>query len=215
MLTKSDYQNLYTHLGRLLPFGASPLNAAEVVNVNELREKIERYVAELRPVEEKGEMVLEWRIPREWTAVKSGKGVRPWILETMKRRLGDELRKILPSWKNADLNCARRRRWVQVRRFSDQQPDRPTCADCLGARQAIDLLTGAGVIVDDDPTWTVDDTNWIKCKRGSTHVVIRVFEVVTQGGRSWPEPECLPPPKPEKKTGPMMKAIRDARPVAT
>jgi hypothetical protein len=98
-----------------------------------------------------------------------------------------------------------------VRRFSDKKPDRPHCPDCLGARQAIDCLKDAGVIVDDSTTWTVDDTNWIKCKRGATHVVLRVFEITSEG-QHWPEPECLPPPKPVKKPrGLMMKMLQEAK----
>lgn len=205
-LTKADLRDLHALVTAHQPPGR-PVSLEEVVRAGELASKLTTMVAEHRAVEERGALVLEWRVPREWTTVKSGKGMRPWILETIKRALADDLRKVLPAWPKADLFAAKRRRWVQVRRFSDQEPDRPTCPDCLGSRQQIDLLKGAGIIVDDSPTWTVDDTAWIKCKRGMTHNIVRVFEVATFGGRAYPEPECLPPPRPVKKQGAMVKAI--------
>jgi len=205
-LSKDECRQIYAHIERLM-LGGRPLNAEEMVGADHLKDKLARMNAESRATEETGALVLEWRIPREWTTPKSGKGIRPWVLGTLKDKLGDDLRSKLASWPGAPLNCARKRRWVQVRRFSDQKPDRPMCPDCLGARQAIDLLKDFEILIDDDTEWTVDDSNWIKCKRGETHVIIRVFEVVTEGGKVWPEPECLPPPKPEKKVGRMTKAI--------
>ena len=205
-LTKLELQALHSLVTAHLPPGR-PLSVEEVVRAGDLRDRLASVVDAIRPVEEPGDLVLEWRIPREWTAPKSGKGLRPWVLGQLKDKLGDDLRRnVLPKWRRADLLCAHRRRWVQVRRFSNKKPDRPRCPDCLGARQAIDLLKDTGVIVDDSPDWTVDDTNWISCKQGQTHVIVRVFELSAEG-RHWPEPECLPPPKPVAKRGPMVKAI--------
>jgi len=205
-LSKDDYRQIIVNLDRVL-FGGRPATPEEQVGLRDLRDRVGQRVVESRTTEETGALVLEWRIPREWTTPKSGKGIRPWVLGTLKDKLGDDLRAKLASWPAAPLNCARRRRWVQVRRYSNKKPDRPTCPDCLGARQAIDLLKDLEIIVDDDTKWTVDDSNWIACKQGMTHIIIRVFEVVTEGGKVWPEPECLPPPKPEKKVGRMTKAI--------
>lgn len=206
-LTKLELQSLHSLVTAHLPPGR-PLSVEEVVRAGEMRDRLTAAIDGVRAREETGDLVLEWRIPREWTAPKSGKGLPRWALGQMMNKLGDDLRRLLPSWPRADLHCAHRRRWVQVRRFSDKKPDRPHCPDCLGARQAVDALTAAGVIVDDSPVWTVDDADWIRCKRGQTHVVIRVFEISSEG-KHWPEPDCLPPPRPVKKRGPIVQSIVD------
>jgi hypothetical protein len=206
--TKAELHQIAEHLASLRPPGPRPLTAEQLVRLDAVVQKTHHLIATTRAAPEKGEMVFEWRVPREWTAVKSGKGMPKWILGKIKTSLGDDARKLLAKWRNADLCLARRRRWVQVRRFSDKKPDRPHCPDCLGARQAIDTLKDIGVIVDDSTEWTVDDTNWIKCKRGQTHVIVRVFEI-SEIGRHWPEPECMPPPRPAKKRGLMVKAIME------
>lgn len=205
-LTKANLRTISQRLKSLRPPGPRPLTVEELVEINEIVEKVDDLVANVRAAPERGDLVLEWRVPSEWTAVKSGKGKPKWMLGNIKKKLEDECRKLLETWKKADLCLARRRRWVQVRRFSTKKPDRPNCADCLGARQAIDTLKDFGVIVDDSPEWTVDDTKWFKCAVGQTHIVIRVFEVTTEG-RYWPEPACIPPPKPERKRGPFVESI--------
>lgn len=207
-LTKGDLRLIAEHLASLRPPGPRPLNAEQLVRLDDVIGKVQGLYASVRAAPERGEMVFEWRVPREWAPIKSGKGVRKWVLGKIKDQLGDAARQLLPSWPHADLCFARKRRWVQVRRYSDKKPDRPHCPDCLGARQAIDTLKDLGIIVDDNTEWTVDDSDWIQCKRGQTHVVVRVFEVTDAGnGRSWPEPECLPPPKPERKRGPIVASI--------
>lgn len=206
-LVKADLYFSIELLERLRYPMPRPLTVAEIVRVGEVIPKLRGIADGARQREERGELVFEWRIPSEWTAVKSGKGKPRWMLGFIQKKLEDAARKLLEVSPKADLCMAKRRRWVQVRRFSDQKPDRPRCPDCLGARQAIDVLTTLGVIVDDDTEWTVDDTQWIKCQRGQTHVIIRVFEVTTEGSKYWPEPACLPPPRPKQKRGPVVASI--------
>lgn len=211
MFTKDELAFVYQVMSGL-PFGNLPGSPESLILAKTVGEKTRRMRDEIsvkeatRPPDEQGDMVLEWRIPNEWTAVKSGKGKPKWMLGQLKNKLGDDLRKRIHGFPHADLCCARRRRWVQVRRFSDKKPDRPHCPDCLGARQAVDVLKDMGIVVDDSTVWTVDDADWIQCKRGQTHIVIRVFEIANEG-RRWPEPECQPPPRPEKKRGRMTAAI--------
>ena len=208
-LTKADLRDLHRLVTAHQPLG-QPVTLAEIVRAGELATRLHDMVLEHRAVEERGALVLEWRIPTEWARTlneMSGMRHRKHVLKTIGTKLADDLAKLLPSWPSAGLKCARRRRLVEVRRFSPQRPDDRKSADAIGGKQALDMLTHAGVIVDDDEDWIVRDADWLKCKPGATHVSVRVFELVTSGGRTYPEPECLPPPKPVKKVGALKKAI--------
>lgn len=207
-LSKADVRDLHGLVTAHQPPGRT-ITLEEIVRAGELAEKLAIVVQEMRPVEERGACVLVWRLPKEWALTQNemaGLRHRRHMLKTIGTKLADDLRRLLPAWPSASLNCARKRRWIEVRRFSPRRPDDRKSADSIGAKQAIDMLTTVGVIVDDNEDWIIRDADWLKCKPGDTHVVLRVFDVA-QNAVHTPALECLPPPKPVRKVGLLKKAI--------
>jgi len=178
-LTKLELQDIHAHLGALLPPGRA-LRVEEIVRVGELRDRLARVIAELRPVEEKGDLVLSWAVSRDLAPTMNAYAfLKGWQKTKMRTRLDTELRAHV-DFRDAELNAAKKRRWVRVTRFSTQQPDELS-VDVLGGKMPVDALVRCGVLYEDSPDAIVREGRWEKCKRGETSVLIDVFEVTTEG----------------------------------
>ena len=212
VLTKADLRDLYGLVTALQPPGRA-VSLAEVVRAGELAGKIATMVAEHRAVLEKGALVLSWRIAKEHALkMNAYAGQRRFMLGKIKKTLDDQLRVLLEANPAAALNVAQRQRWIRATRFSTQQPDEPDSCDSIGCKQPIDALVRAGVLVDDNPKWLKREARWEKCKPGGTHLLLEVFDVTTEGG-DVPEPLFVPAPVVKRKTGPMMKMMKEANDV--
>lgn len=212
-LTKLEYQRLHAHLGRLLPPGGRPLNAAELVEVGGLQEKLARIVAELRPAEEKGELVLTWRVPRELALTLNEYAyTKKWVKKKIVAKLDEQLRTLMLTHPKAAMHGSQLRRWVRVTRFSMKQIDELS-VDVLGGKMPIDALVRCGVVADDDAKHMIREARWEKTQRGNTHVLVEVWTVTTEG-RPVEEPRQAPAPaSPQRELGGFTKAIlgEDAR----
>lgn len=223
-LTSDDLAAMVTATERLAMLHARSPEEALMLSALVARGRGAVFKAE--DVDERGTIVLEWRIPAEWAlTVNEINGLNPRYRQSTIRRikesLVDSLRGELRSWPDADLKCAHRRRWVDVRRFTSGKLDEPDSADGIGGKHAIDILTKAGVLHQDNKQWIVRKGAVIPCKPGATHLVIRILEirvvrrlVMVVPESTVPEPECLPPPKPVKKVGPLKRSIIDAKAVS-
>jgi hypothetical protein len=205
-LTKRDYQRLHAHLGRLLPPGGRPLNAEEILEVGSLQSKIREVIEATRPVVEKGELVLSWRIPRELALTGNAyAGSRGWKKHKDRKLLDGILRELLPAFPKAPLHGAHKRRWIRGTRFSTQKVDE--CAiDLIGGKLAIDALKRASVIHDDSMAFLIREAMQAKAKRGDTHLLIEVFEITSEGD-DVAEPKNVPIAQLRREPAPMTRAI--------
>lgn len=186
------------------------LDLEERVRAGELAERLARVIAELRPVEEKGELVLSWRIARQQAPTLNEYAfLKGWQKKRLRGELDALLRGLLPAWPKADLHCAQRKRWVRATRFSPNRVDEVSL-DVLGAKMPLDALTRCGVLHDDDGAFLVREGRWEKCKRGETCVLLEVFEVTTEGKPVAAPMQGVAPAGPPRELGAFTRAIKEA-----
>lgn len=179
--TKADLRSLYAMLTRLLPPGQLPTRPEDVVEVGRLRDLTSEVIRDLAPVMERGEKVLEWRIPREQAPrLNEYAYMKIWQKNRLRKELDDQLCKLKRKWKKADLNGAQKRRWLRVTRFSTMKID-DVSVDVLGGKMPVDSLVRCGVLVDDNIAFTHREALWEKTARGNTHVLVEVFEMRIEG----------------------------------
>lgn len=206
-LTKGDYREACALLYRLRPLGARPMTVDEQVRLEALIAKMERVVVEMRPVLEKGELVLSWRVPREQALTMNEYAYKKgWQKTKIRAELDAAVRALFPAFPKADLHAAKKKRWVRATRFSTKEVDE-TSLDVLGAKMPVDALVRCGVLVDDDATRIIRQGRCEKTKRGNTHVLVEVFEVTTDG-RAIEEPaQAIAPAAPPRQLGAFTKAV--------
>lgn len=174
-LTKAEIRTAITRLLSLAPPGPRPLAAAEIVEVNDLVEKLRQLGAAQASMPERGTLVLSWRLPKDLVPTQNDlRGIKPWRLKKIKASLLDSLTKILPSFPNALTHGSTKRRWVRTTRFTTTQPDELAC-DANGFKCALDILTEAGCIASDDPKSLHREPCWEKCKPGGTSGLVELF----------------------------------------
>ncbi len=204
MLTKLELQELHAMLGALLP-PYYQLDVGGVVRAGQLRDRLAHEIATVRPVEEKGVMVLRWTLP---IALAPRLNTFAFMKGWQKKRLCKELDALLLlhiQLRDAKLNGAQKKRWVRVTRFSPKLADEES-VDVIGGKLPLDALTRAGVFVDDDQRWLVREALCRKCKPGESMLVVEVFEVTSEGQHA-PEPEHEVVAAPKRGRGEVTKAI--------
>ncbi len=201
MLTKLELQEIHAILEGVV-WGRP---AAGHHRVADLADRVKHVVQAMRPVEEKGRLVLAWPLATDLAPTLNRFAyMKGWQKKKLCQRLDADLleRGILAGSK---LNGAQRRRWVRVTRFSTRRVDEES-VDVLGGKLPIDALTRAGVFVDDSQVWLKREGLCRSCKRGETSVLVEVFEVTTEG-QPVAEPKHETVAAPIRELGEFTKAI--------
>jgi len=173
--TKGELRRIAANLLRLLPPGARPLNAEELVTLNADIKKTRLLIAAAESTPERGRLVLSWRVPREQAlTLNQYAQAKGWQKKKLRNALDDALRALLPSFPEALTNGSLLKRWLRVTRFSTQRVDELS-VDLLGGKMCVDSLKRCGVIADDDEKHVHREPCWAKTKRGTTHVLVEVF----------------------------------------
>jgi hypothetical protein len=199
-LTKLELQSIRAYLERysLGQFG-KPLLPSELSEVAGLARRVETAVETAKPSFEKGRLVLSWRLPKEWApSLNSYAFMKGWQRTALRHALDSSLLHLLSVDGEAPLYGAQKKRWVRVTRFTSSSID-DLGVDVLGGKMPIDALVRGQVLVDDNQQWCVREGLCVKTRRGNTHVLVEVFEIVTEGGHD-PLPRDGEAPKvPERK----------------
>lgn len=181
--TKADLRKVHGYLTRLLqPPGGKPLNAEQVVDVGDLRDKTTVMIATHAGKIERGAKVLEWRIPKEIAPTMNEWGFwQMWRKGRARKDLEDRLRPMIAASKGADLCGAQKMRWVRVTRFTLQPKNVDDAAiDAIGGKMPVDTLVRKGVLAGDTATLLKREAIVAKTSRGNTHVLVEVFEIASE-----------------------------------
>lgn len=209
-LTKGDLRVMAEHLASLRPPGPRPLTAEQLVRLDEVIAKVHGLIEIARAAPERGELVFEWRVPKEWAltlnvyAQKKG-----WQKKKLGEAMDDALRTLLPQFPKALLHGSQQRRWLRATRFSTKVVD-DVSVDVVGGKMATDALVRAGILADDDAKHLVREARSAKTKPGNTHLLVQIYEVVDEG-RGTPEPTHARIQQLERAPGPMTQMILGAR----
>ena len=161
--------------------------------LTDLRMRVAKHLSSRGP--ERGEKVLEWRIPlvREFVASRGknkGKVQRKKCVPTMNEMINmnvwakQEVREwqeqhlldALKSWPKASIQDDPRPRAVIVTRYSSKEPDE-LAADTVGGKGPIDRLVEAGVLAGDARKDLHRETRWSIAPKNEGYLLIEVHEV--------------------------------------
>lgn len=213
--TKRDLRLIFTHLASLLPPGAKPLNAEQVVEVSALLEKTTGLIQSTSGVNERGRKIFEWRLPQKDAPTQNEiRGFvfrNPFIMKGIEQRIDKDLRKIVEATPEA-LVHGKTRRWVRVTRFTVQtkQIDDPNAIDAIGGKCAIDSLVRCGVLVDDTPAYCVREGHVAKTKKGNVHLLVEVFETAEDAVPCAPPLDAPVEQRKKRTRGPVAQHLVDA-----
>lgn len=218
--TKGELRKVYGFLSRLLPPGAKPLNAEEVVDVTDLLDRTRSFLAGASAQYERGAKVLEWRVPNlQAPTMNRYAYLKGWMKGEIGKKLDEALRKIVERTTGALVHGTSRKRWVRVTRFTTRPDsvDDPNAIDAMGGKMPIDALVRCGVLNGDTPAFCHREGMVRTTELGNTHVLVEVFETahdeVPDSGPRDARVEQPPARKKGKKRepkGPMAKAIAEA-----
>lgn len=216
-LTKAELRTIGARLQSLLPPGPRPLNAEEIVEVNAIVDKTREMIAASAAVLVRGAKVLDWRIPNvQAPTMNQYVFMKHWQRVQLRKKLDEELLKIIERSPDAKVHGAKTQRWVRVTRFTTVPASVDgTDPDTLGAKMALDSLVRCGVLIDDTPALCVREGLVRKTPRGNTHVLLEVFTMATE---EVPDPGPLdatveqPPRRAKKKRGLLTEAIVNGQP---
>lgn len=201
-LTKLELQSIRSYLERYMytiSGLARPLTTTEHDEIGMLVQRLDVAVNESRPVIEKGRLVLSWRLPKEWApSLNSYAFMKTWQRTNLRKELDSSLTRQIQDYSYAPLYGAKKKRWVRVTRFTTQPTDE-NGVDVLGGKMPLDALKRAEVLVDDNQEWCIREGLCRKTQRGNTHVLVEVFDVVTEGGIDPPPRDGVAPKPPPRK----------------
>ena len=180
-LTKGDLRVMAEHLASLRPPGPRPLNAEQLVRLDEVIGKVHHLIASTRAAPERGELVFEWRVPREWALTLNAYAHKKgWAKKKLRNDLDAAVRALLPSFPRALMHGSQQRRWLRATRFSPKVVD-DVSVDVVGAKMSTDSLVRCGVLADDDPKHLIREARMERTKPGNTHLLMQVWTVVDEG----------------------------------
>lgn len=180
ILTKSEIRIAITRLLSLAPPGPRALTAAELVEVNDLIEKLRQIGAAQANAPERGRLVFSWRVPREQAlTLNQYAHMKGWQKKKMRAALDDAIRKLLPSFPEALTNGSLVKRWLRATRYSPKALDDLSIDSC-GGKMPCDGLVRCGVLADDDTKSLHREARYEKCRPGDTHLLLEVFLVATE-----------------------------------
>lgn len=200
-LTKKDLKLIHQGLTHLSFAGmVQKPTADQIMEYAMLRIRVETEIRSLAPALEKGEKVLEWRVPREQAPnLNNYAFMKTWQRTRIRRELDDMLITAKTLYKRAPLNMAKKRRWVRATRFSTKTIDESSI-DVIGGKMPLDALVRAEILVDDTPEWCIREPHAEKTKPGNAHLFVEVFEVTTEG-EDVPFPEDTDVPQVQRAKG--------------
>lgn len=176
--TKADLRAISEHLASLRPPGPRPLTADQLVKINEVIEKAHHLIATTRAAPERGELIFEWRVPREHAlTLNQYAQAKGWQKKKLAAAMDDAIQKLLPLYPKALLHGAKTKRWLRATRFSTKVTDEVT-VDVLGGKMPCDRIVRAGILADDDAAHVIREARSEKTKPGNTHLLVQVFTIV-------------------------------------
>lgn len=181
--TKGELRKIYGHLSRLLPPGAGPLTAEQVVDVNDLLARTSTIIETAAELSERGAKIFEWRIPSEHAPTMNALAyMKGWQKGKLSRELEASLQAIMTVTPDARVHGLKTQRWVRFTRFTPNvsKIDDPNAVDATGGKLPIDTLKRMGVLVDDRPALCRREGMVRATKRGNTHVLIEVFHIAAE-----------------------------------
>lgn len=144
--------------------------------VEALLGRIDAAIALAKDTYERGERVLEWRIPREQSpTMNTFAGMKVWMKKRLRVELDSQAARLCEAYPNARLHGAKRKRWVRVTRFSIKKVDEVS-VDILGGKMPIDSLVRVGVLAEDNQEFLHREAKWEKAQMGQSHLLVEVFE---------------------------------------
>ncbi len=197
--TKADLRVIHDILTRALPPGGRPLSeAAEIVRVNAVIAKTAGMITSAISEVERGKRLLVWRIATDFAPTMNE--LSSWLMRTKwrpakaKQELQRQIAELIAATPGLDLCGAQLRRWVRVTRFTVQVKNvDDTAIDQIGGKLPLDVLTKAGLLVNDSPRWVVREACVKRTKMGNTHLLVELFS--TSDEREYDaEPEDGPAP---------------------
>lgn len=205
-LTKLNLRTTIARLESLRPPGPRPLTAEELVEVNALIEKYRALHESVKAAPERGELVFEWRVPREWALTLNAYAHKKgWQKKKLRQELDDAIRALLPQFPKALTHGSQQRRWLRATRLSTKVVD-DVSVDVVGAKMSTDALVRCGVLFDDDAKHLIREARSEKTKPGNTHLLMEVF-LVTKEGVAPAEPTDTTIKQIERPLGMMTRAI--------
>lgn len=206
--TKRDLRAIYGHLSSLLPPGAKPLTADQIVEVSALLEKTRAEIETSLGAIERGPLVFSWRVDPEIAPTMNEWGFwQPWRKGKARRELEKAIHEIIASTPNALVRGSEVMRWVRVTRYTVQPKNVDDAAiDAIGGKMPIDMLVKLGVLAGDSPRYLKREARVEKTGRGNTHVLVEVFEVASEEVPAAPPADDIPAP-PARQYGPLTQAI--------
>ena len=181
-MTKAQLRTVYAHLASLAPPGPRPLTTDQLVELQEILEKLRGEMAAASGVVERGARLLEWRIPAANAPTMNEWGFwKVWRKARARRDLDDALAALLAAHPEAAHCGAEVMRWVRVTRFTVQPKLIDDAAvDQIGGKMPVDALVRAGVLAGDSPRHVRREARVEATKRGNTHVLVEVFAVAQE-----------------------------------
>ncbi len=215
MYSKNDLRKIYAHLSSLLPPGAKPLTADQIVEVGALLEATTVLIQSTTGMKERGAKIFEWRLPQKDAPTQNEiRGFvfrNPFILKGIEQRIDKDLTKILDAAPGARVQ-GKARRWVRVTRFTVQtkQIDDPNAIDAIGGKCAVDALVRCDVLVNDTQEYCIREGLVMKTKKGNVHLLVEVFEAAEEAVPADPPQDAPIVQRTKRKRGPVAQHIADA-----
>ncbi len=181
MYSKNDLRKIHAHLSSLLPPGAKPLTAEQILEVGTLLAKTKEEI-ETAPAIERGVKIFQWRIPSEHAPTMNTWGYwKTWQRARCRKELESSLAAIIAATPGAIVHGLQTMRWVRVTRFTPQTKNVDDSAvDLIGGKMPVDTLKRLGVIVGDSPKHLRREARCEKTKMGNTHVLVEVFAIAEE-----------------------------------
>jgi hypothetical protein len=191
-LTKAELRTIRETLAPLLVPPARPLTAEQMVQVGAVLERVDHVIANTRPAPERGELVFEWRVPREWAlTLNQYAHKKGWAKKKLRAEMDAAILALLPAFPKAPTHGSQQPRWLRATRFSTKVVD-DVSVDVLGGKMATDALVRCGVLADDDSTHLIREARSEKTKPGNTHLLMQVYMVVSEGAAAdEPKDACV------------------------